>query len=174
MTEGQGNKREITVSQEVSSYSGPIPPAKEIARYEDVQPGAADRLIAMAEREQADTALLRKRALYVTTLLTFCGFTVLVVALLLNANLLIPLALAISYGFPPVTRLVRELADVSIERKERELDIRIKRDRHELDMIAAKQQLALPPVDEDDADPTSQRLALSSDTEDEAETRKNS
>ncbi len=33
------------------SYSAPIPPASEFAKYEAACPGAADRILAMAERE---------------------------------------------------------------------------------------------------------------------------
>lgn len=35
------------------SYSGPIPPSSEFARYEEVLPGAADRIMSLAENEQA-------------------------------------------------------------------------------------------------------------------------
>lgn len=33
-------------------HIGPLPPAEELAKYEKVLPGAADRIVAMAEREQ--------------------------------------------------------------------------------------------------------------------------
>ncbi|MEN0021263.1 MAG: DUF2335 domain-containing protein [Planctomycetota bacterium] len=36
-----------------ASFSGPLPPAQELGRYDDVLPGTAERIIAMAEREQA-------------------------------------------------------------------------------------------------------------------------
>lgn len=36
-----------------SSHSGPLPPAEQIRAYEDVLPGAADRILSMAERQQA-------------------------------------------------------------------------------------------------------------------------
>ena len=36
-----------------SLYSGPIPPPEDLARYEAIMPGAAERLIAMAENEQS-------------------------------------------------------------------------------------------------------------------------
>ncbi|MBB2206443.1 DUF2335 domain-containing protein [Gluconacetobacter takamatsuzukensis] len=39
-----------TISTE--NYSGPLPPPDQLARYEQIMPGAVDRLIAMAEREQ--------------------------------------------------------------------------------------------------------------------------
>lgn len=35
------------------SYQGPIPPSLELQRYEEVLPGAAERIISMAEKEQA-------------------------------------------------------------------------------------------------------------------------
>ena len=37
---------------EVSLFSGPLPPAEELARYEDALPGSADRIVTMAEKEQ--------------------------------------------------------------------------------------------------------------------------
>lgn len=36
----------------MESYSGPIPPPAELQNYELIQPGFADRLISMAEKEQ--------------------------------------------------------------------------------------------------------------------------
>ena len=46
--------RQTTVVAETWSYrSGPLPEAAELARYDAVVPGAADRLLSMAEREQA-------------------------------------------------------------------------------------------------------------------------
>ena len=32
-------------------YSGPIPPPEALARYEEIQPGAADRILKMAEKQ---------------------------------------------------------------------------------------------------------------------------
>lgn len=34
-----------------SSYSGPIPSASELKKYEDILPGAADRILTMAENQ---------------------------------------------------------------------------------------------------------------------------
>jgi len=39
----------VTRIQRISSYSGPLPPAYELDKYEQVLPGAADRIIALAE-----------------------------------------------------------------------------------------------------------------------------
>lgn len=41
-----------TVSQSVTSqFSGPMPPPEYLARYEQICPGSADRMLAMAEKE---------------------------------------------------------------------------------------------------------------------------
>ncbi len=47
-----------TVTQ-VRHYSGPIPPAEEFARYEEIYPGSAKLLFSMAEREQDSTVKYR-------------------------------------------------------------------------------------------------------------------
>ena len=39
-------KREL-----VAQYEGPIPPASEMAKYENALPGTADRILAMSEKE---------------------------------------------------------------------------------------------------------------------------
>lgn len=53
-----------TVTAEFSqSYSGPLPPAKELAEYEKVLPGAAERIVAMAEGFAAHRQDLEKEAM---------------------------------------------------------------------------------------------------------------
>jgi len=37
-----------------SSYSGPLPPAAETEKYEQVHPGFTDRWITMSEKEQVN------------------------------------------------------------------------------------------------------------------------
>jgi uncharacterized membrane protein len=45
------NKNQVqTVSQQVT-YVGPLPPANEFAKYESALPGAADRILLIAEKE---------------------------------------------------------------------------------------------------------------------------
>ncbi|WP_254908530.1 DUF2335 domain-containing protein [Halomonas citrativorans] len=34
------------------TYSGPLPPSSEMERYESIMPGAADRILFMAEQQQ--------------------------------------------------------------------------------------------------------------------------
>jgi len=45
----------IRVTRQISaeSYSGPLPQPEELGKYESILPGAADRIITMAEQEQA-------------------------------------------------------------------------------------------------------------------------
>lgn len=52
-----GKEREalVRVQSIIRNYQGPIPPASEIAAYEAVQKGAADRILAMAENEQVNS-----------------------------------------------------------------------------------------------------------------------
>lgn len=44
-------------------YSGPIPSASELARYEEVQPGSADRIIKMAENQAKHRQNIESKAL---------------------------------------------------------------------------------------------------------------
>ena len=46
-----------------SLYSGPLPPPVHLAHYEQVQAGLADRIISMAEKEQAHRIDTEQRAL---------------------------------------------------------------------------------------------------------------
>jgi len=46
------NERGVSRQFVQAAYVGPLPPAAEFERYEDALPGAADRILAMAEREQ--------------------------------------------------------------------------------------------------------------------------
>lgn len=56
------------IRQEISRrsiYSGPLPPPGDLSKYEEALPGAADRIIKMAETEQSvrhklDTAVLEE------------------------------------------------------------------------------------------------------------------
>ena len=50
-TSGSAGQRGVVVAQQVQ-YSGPIPPAAELERYNAVLSGAADRILRMAEVEQ--------------------------------------------------------------------------------------------------------------------------
>ena len=56
MQNGHHMKTEVTAS----TYSGPLPPAEAFEKYEAVCPGAADRIIAMAERQAAHRQEIEK------------------------------------------------------------------------------------------------------------------
>lgn len=70
--DGPADQKIITPQGEVAvtviqgqSYSGPMPPPQWLAQYDEALPGAADRIISMAEREQAadhDSRRLRDRS----------------------------------------------------------------------------------------------------------------
>ena len=47
-----GEKRGMTIVGMRASFSGPLPPPKILEDYDRVCPGAADRIIKMAEKEQ--------------------------------------------------------------------------------------------------------------------------
>lgn len=55
-------RTEVRVQQQ--SFSGPIPPPEALERYNDVLPGAAERIIAMAERQQEHRQDLERKAVY--------------------------------------------------------------------------------------------------------------
>lgn len=44
-------------------YSGPIPPPDALAQYEKIQPGAADRILKMAEKQQEHRMALETKAI---------------------------------------------------------------------------------------------------------------
>lgn len=56
----QGEVRATRTVSTAQLYSGPIPPAGQLAQYEDVLPGLADRIVGMAERNAAHRHSLEK------------------------------------------------------------------------------------------------------------------
>ena len=161
MPEDQDKKHEIKLSREVREvrYSGPVPPAEEFARYEEVLPGSADRLISMAEREQTSIVSFRSKALVATTIVTLFTIAAIAFILTLEAYAFVVAALAVAQALPPITDFLKGISDNRMARKEQELDIQIRKDRHELEMKAAGQQLSLPPGSDDDSSRIPQRLA---------------
>ena len=67
--EEKNERRKVFLSEfyrktiEVEATSGPIPPPGMLARYEEVLPGSADRILTMAERQQAHRFQLEDEAL---------------------------------------------------------------------------------------------------------------
>lgn len=60
----KGSKEVARVSmQAMSVYAGPIPPASELKKYEEVLPGSADRILKMAEKQSAHRQGMEERML---------------------------------------------------------------------------------------------------------------
>ena len=61
----QSEKNKVQIQRmearvEASSFRGPLPPPEILAHYEDVLPGAADRIITMAENQSAHRIEIEK------------------------------------------------------------------------------------------------------------------
>lgn len=72
---------QIRVS-ESSTFSGPLPPPDLLAEYDQVLPGLADRIVAMAEKEGDSRRALQSRAMRLSELGLFSAFTIPMSALL--------------------------------------------------------------------------------------------
>ena len=51
---------QVAHAEIAATYSGPIPDANQLGRYEQVSPGAADRIISMAEKQSAHRQEIEK------------------------------------------------------------------------------------------------------------------
>lgn len=47
-----GKRLSVMTKKQELHYSGPLPPAEQLAQYEQISPGAADRLIGLVEKQQ--------------------------------------------------------------------------------------------------------------------------
>ena len=167
--ENESRDVEITRTRTVTQfrrYSGPIPPAEEFARYEDVNPGSADRLFSMAEREQEDIVSFRNKSLVAATIVAVSTIVAIAYILSANPNALILIALAIVHVLPPITDFIRGMVDSALTRKERELEIQIRKDNHELDMLEARERLKLGSGSEDSVTQRASRLETNNDSAD--------
>lgn len=97
----------------------------------------------MAEREQQNLVSFRTKSLAAATIVAIVTVVAIAVILSTNPNSLILVALAAAYALPAITDFIRGVVDSALTRKERELEIQIRKDNHELDMIAAKNRLQL-------------------------------
>ena len=61
--ESQKNKRELIHAESFRSFSGPLPPPEILERFNDVGPGAAERIIKMAEEQFAHRVYLEKNVI---------------------------------------------------------------------------------------------------------------
>lgn len=64
----------VQVAHEVAEFSGPLPPPSYLREYETTIPGAGDRIISMAEREQQHRHDWERSALSNTTIGLCFGF----------------------------------------------------------------------------------------------------
>lgn len=171
-SDGDSQNAEIRQTRRITSvrsYSGPIPSAEEFARYEKAYPGSADRIFSMAEREQEDIVSFRNKSLLAATVVAIVTIVAIAYILTSTPNALILLALAVVHVLPSVTDFIRGMTDSALTRKERELEIQIRKDNHELDMIAAKKQLELPSGSEESITQRARRLESENDSADAQE-----
>lgn len=73
--EAPPEKRDLVLSliQRYISYSGPIPPASEFAKYEETLPGSGNRIISMAEVSLEHSINIESRSLSAETWLSALG-----------------------------------------------------------------------------------------------------
>jgi uncharacterized membrane protein len=71
---------DVQIQTVARSFSGPLPPPEALARYNDVLPGAAERIVAMAEKQQEHRQMLEKNVVFANsssqTRGTYLGFIV--------------------------------------------------------------------------------------------------
>jgi uncharacterized membrane protein len=79
-------RRELTTIQMSKEFSGPIPPPETLAHYNTVLPGAAERILAMAEKQQTHRQDLERRVIFSNTRSqtrgTYLGFAIALTAIL--------------------------------------------------------------------------------------------
>lgn len=81
------------------SYEGPLPPSSEFERYNFIVPGAAERILAMAERSLAHAHDIEKKQLEegvkIEKMGTYLGF-------ILGAGAFLAALVALHWGYPYV------------------------------------------------------------------------
>ena len=80
----QGKLQSIAIA---ASFSGPLPPPSDLARYKEILPDAPDRILKMAEREQEHAFLLERRFLGYKSRGQVFAFFIVIASFLLNAYL---------------------------------------------------------------------------------------
>jgi uncharacterized membrane protein len=66
----------VRIAHEVAEFSGPLPPPSYLSEYDAILPGAADRIISMAEAEQKHRHSWERSALNNTTVGLWFGFLI--------------------------------------------------------------------------------------------------
>ena len=82
----QGRAEEISVQMMSRTFSGPLPPPELLERYNQVLPGAAERIIAMAEKQQEHRQTIERNVIFGNTASqtrgNYLGFIVCMTAIL--------------------------------------------------------------------------------------------
>ena len=65
-----------TVVAQTTSWTGPLPNPEALARFEEILPGSADRIIRMAEEEGAHQRSIQRQDLQVSARLQYTGMAV--------------------------------------------------------------------------------------------------
>ena len=63
LSEGDSGENELTVRMAAARFSGPLPPPDVPKQYEEIEPGAAGRIISMAESRLAHENEMEQRAI---------------------------------------------------------------------------------------------------------------
>lgn len=79
----KATRRVLQVIAEVSPHHGPIPPPETFQAYDTILPGAADRILSMAEREQAHRMEWERTAIEAESRNSTLGLSLGITALLL-------------------------------------------------------------------------------------------
>ncbi len=88
------NSNSVTRTATFAEYSsGPIPDPERLAKYNEVLPGAADRILSMAENQSAHRQVLEKKIIHSdsfrATFGVICGLIITLVALACGTYLII-------------------------------------------------------------------------------------
>lgn len=106
---------------EAQFSEGPLPPAQELAAYEHITPGLADRIVTMAEKEQGTRHVIMRRRnlaqIWITAAGQFFGF-ILALAIIAIAGWLLAHDKPIA-GFAALLTGIATLVGPFIYRKKR-------------------------------------------------------
>lgn len=133
--EKMGPEKSLHLTQKIeqSLYKGPLPPAEQLEKYEKVHPGAADRIITMAEKQADHRRMLEFEQLKLTrdlnethlkseTINNKRGliFAFVLVLLLIIGGFILILFDKDAYGFASIVASLATLAGTFIYRKKQE------------------------------------------------------
>lgn len=125
------------IEQQVTFYSGPLPPPEMMRSYEEIHPGSADRILSLVEHEQKQRASYENRGL-------FLGFVAALALIALSAYIV-----SLGFAWQSVGVVIGSIAGTAgtfvYSNRSRRQELREKR--------AALQQPATAPTLPDSASP---------------------